>query len=180
MQLLNKWGKEWWKFSYWLRNFLINDCRTFQPVTCELSIQQKRVDVSVLVNVVAKHWETLLPFTVELKGLVKPTNMKETVPIIQVVSSVLEQWNIKSLNSLSNGGERWSQKLVLGRYVGKQVDFVVIQICKKIIYIIVVELKKLIKKSMVTGVAQKSCTALFPLWSFGKMIYLKWKKKKKR
>ena len=73
------------------KEFLINDCRTFQPVTCELSIQQKRVDVCVLVNVVAKHWETLLPFTVELKGLVKPTNMKETVPIIQVVSSVLEQ-----------------------------------------------------------------------------------------
>lgn len=47
--------------------------------------------LSVLVNVVAKHWETLLPFTVELKGLVKATNMKETVPIIQVVSSVLEQ-----------------------------------------------------------------------------------------
>ena len=47
--------------------------------------------LSVLVNVVAKHWETFLPFTVELKGLLKPTNMKETVPIIQVVSSVLEQ-----------------------------------------------------------------------------------------
>lgn len=31
---------------------------------------------------------------------------------------VIEQF----MNNLSNGGERWSQKLGLGRYVGKQVD----------------------------------------------------------
>ena len=39
---------------------------------------------------------------------------------------------------------------------------------KKIIYIIVKELRKTIKKSMATGIAQKSCTALFPLWSLRK------------
>ena len=35
---------------------------------------------------------------------------------------------------------------------------------QKIIYIIVIELRKTIKKSMATGVAQGSFTALFPLW----------------
>ena len=31
-------------------------------------------------------------------------------------------------------------------------------------FTIVKELKKTIRKSMVTGIGQKSCTALFPLW----------------
>ena len=30
------------------------------------------------------------------------------------------------------------------------------------------ELQKTIKKSVATGIAQKSCTALFPLWSLRK------------
>ena len=36
---------------------------------------------------------------------------------------------------------------------------------KKDIYNIVIELQKTNKKSMATGITQKSCTALFPLWS---------------
>ena len=44
---------------------------------------------------------------------------------------------------------------------------------KKIIYIIVKELRKTIKKSMVTGITQKSCTALFLLWSLRKNDILK-------
>ena len=39
---------------------------------------------------------------------------------------------------------------------------------KKIIYIIVKELQKTIKKSVATGIAQKNCTASFPLWSLRK------------
>ena len=42
------------------------------------------------------------------------------------------------------------------------------KISNKIIYNVVREFQKTIKKSMATGTAQKSCTALFPLWSLGK------------
>ena len=38
---------------------------------------------------------------------------------------------------------------------------------------------KTVKKSMVTGIAQKSCTALFPLWSLRKNDISKMKKKYK-
>ena len=39
---------------------------------------------------------------------------------------------------------------------------------KKIIYYIVKELRKTIKKSMATVIAEKTCIALFPLWSLRK------------
>ena len=42
------------------------------------------------------------------------------------------------------------------------------KIYEKVIYNIVVELRITIKKSMATGIAQKSCTALFPFWSLRK------------
>ena len=47
---------------------------------------------------------------------------------------------------------------------------------KKIMYNIVKELQKTIKKSMTIGIAQKSCTALFPSWSLRKNNILKNKK----
>lgn len=124
MQLLNKWGKEWWKFFYWLRNFLINDCRTFQPVTCELSIQQKRVECigecccQTLGNFPAIHcWIERASKTNQYEGNCS-YNTGGFLSLGAMKYQVIEQF----MNSLSNGGEWWSQKLVLGRYVGKQVD----------------------------------------------------------
>ena len=58
--------------------------------------------------------------------------------------------------------------------------FVVIQIYKKCIYNIVIELRKTIQNSMVRGIAQKSCTALFPLWSLRKNDISKMKRKIQR
>ena len=49
--------------------------------------------------------------------------------------------------------------------VGRYLYFVVIQIYKEFIYNIVIELRKAIKKSKAKRIAQKSSTALFPLWS---------------
>ena len=46
---------------------------------------------------------------------------------------------------------------------------------KKVIYNIVIELWKTINKSMGTGIAQETCTALFPLWFFSKNDILKMK-----
>ena len=51
---------------------------------------------------------------------------------------------------------------------GRYVYFVVIEINKKNIYNIIIELWKTIKKSMVTVIAQKSYAAWFPLWSLRK------------
>ena len=59
-------------------------------------------------------------------------------------------------NSIKRAEECWCRILV------------VIQIYKKIVYNIVTELQKTIEKSMATGIAQKSYTALFPLWSLKK------------
>ena len=62
------------------------------------------------------------------------------------------------------------ERVTLGRYVGRFISSSYKRYKKKI-FTIVIELGKTIKKSMATGIAQKSCTALFPLWSQGKMIY---------
>ena len=64
------------------------------------------------------------------------------------------------------------------RQVGRYVYFVVIQIYKKITSNIVIELRKTIKKSMATGIAQKIRAAIFPLWSLRKNDVSKMKKKK--
>ena len=63
------------------------------------------------------------------------------------------------------------------RQVGRYVYFVVIQIYKKITSYIVIELRKTIKKSMATGIAQKIRAAIFPLWSLRKNDVSKMKKK---
>ena len=55
--------------------------------------------------------------------------------------------------------------------VGRQVYFIVIQIYKKTIYNIVKELRNTIKKSMTTGIAQKSY--YFHFGPLGKMIHQK-------
>ena len=44
----------------------------------------------------------------------------------------------------------------------------------------VIELRETIKKSMATGIAQKSYMALFPLWSLRKNDILKMKKIQRR
>ena len=69
--------------------------------------------------------------------------------------------------------------------VGRYAYFVVIQVYKKVIYNIVKELRKTIKKSMATGIVQKGCTVLFPMWSLRKNdiskiknLYVKRKHKK--
>ena len=64
-----------------------------------------------------------------------------------------------NINSLVKG--RWVVRFTSSSY----------KYTKKIVYTIVKELRRTIKKSMTTGIAQKSCTALFPLWSLRKMIY---------
>ena len=46
-------------------------------------------------------------------------------------------------------------------------------------YNIVIGLRKTVKKSMATGIVQKSCTALFLLWSLKKNNISKTKKKYK-
>ena len=44
-------------------------------------------------------------------------------------------------------------------------------------YNIVIELRKTVKKSLVTGIAQKRCKALFSFWSLRKNDMPKMKKK---
>ena len=58
-----------------------------------------------------------------------------------------------------------------GRFISSSYNYT-----KKNIYNIVKELRKTIKKSMATGIAQKNCTTLFPLWSLRKNGILKNKK----
>ena len=58
--------------------------------------------------------------------------------------------------------------------LGRHIYSVFIQIYKKFIYNISSELQK--QKSMATGIVEKSCVALFPLWSLRKNYISKMKK----
>lgn len=49
----------------------------------------------------------------------------------------------------------------------------------KTLFVIVTNLREIIKKFMATGIAQRSCTDLFPLWSHKKNDIPKMKKQKK-